>query len=335
MSNEPHISAIMAVRNAEKTLSRAVHSLLAQSLPPREILLILNGCSDGSAALAQQLARQHSSLRLFESAPAGGVALAAQIGCQAAKYPLLARMDADDYSHPQRLEFQFATLQEKDADLVTCQIENQNSLGAGLDRFTSWVNTLLKPEDFRRERFIESPVDQPGVLMTKTAYQKAGGYRVEDGPEDYDLWLRMIEKQARFFQAIEARLAWHDSSQRLTRSHPDYAESRMAATKARYLANLDRVQQEGVAIAGSGPIGRRLAKLLKNEKTTIHGFFDVDPSKIGNTILGLPVYGPHKLGHTFRRSVLLGCVGRGGREKVRKFAQMKGYEEGLDFFACC
>ena len=182
---------------------------------------------------------------------------------------------------------------------------------------------------------MESPVIQPGVLMTQEAYDEAGGYRVEDGPEDYDLWLRMLANGARFFQAPQALLEWRDSTTRLTRSHHDYSEEEMNATKARYLARLEEVQENGVAVAGSGPIGRRLSKLLLAQGVEIKGFFDIAPRKIGNTVLGLPVWSPDEIGTRERESVLLGCVGRGGRERVRALAKNAGYREGNDFFACC
>ncbi|MGJ8726175.1 MAG: glycosyltransferase [Roseibacillus sp.] len=334
IANSP-ISVVIAVRDADKTLQASVQSMLRQTLPPQEILLILNGCSDGTESIAQTLASQDVRIRLLSSSPAGGVAEAAKLGCEAALSPLIARMDADDISHPQRLSCQLETLQQEHADLVTCRVTPITSLGDGLDRFVHWANSLHRPPDFQNERFVESPVIQPGVLMTKEVYLQAGGYRIEDGPEDYDLWLRMLENGARFFQAPRALLQWRDSSTRLTRSHDDYSEKRMNATKARYLARLRQAKEQGIVIAGSGPIGRRLAKLLIAENVAIKGFFDISPKKIGNTVLGLPVWSPDELGMREREALLLGCVGRGGRERVRIIAQKAGYHEGNDFFACC
>ena len=335
MKNKHDISVVMAVRDAEQTLSRACQSLFKQSLPAREILLILNGCQDDSAHIASELAAANPTVRILKSATKGGVALAAKTGCEQACYPLIARMDADDFAHPQRLEHQLATLKETNADLVTCKIKSKNSLGAGLERFVNWANTLSQPEDFLRERFIETPVIQPGVLMKRTTYLEAGGYEVKEGPEDYDLWLRMLAQGALFFQAPEAILHWYDSDQRLTRSHQAYSEARMTATKAHYLAQIDAIKKEGVVLAGSGPIGRRLGRLLIDEGVTLHGFFDVAPRKIGGTVLGSPVMDPQDLGAVFQNAVLLGCVGRGGRERVRILAKEAGYHEGENFFACC
>lgn len=325
----------MAVRDAEGTLEVAVNSMLRQSLPPVEVILVLNGCRDGSEAVAEALAAREARVRIMRSSGAGGVAEAAQLGCEAAACPLIARMDADDIAHSQRLFWQAMTLERWGMDLVTCRVMVKDSLGKGLERFVMWANSLRVPPQFLMERFVESPVIQPGVLMTKASYRAAGGYRVEEGPEDYDLWLRMLEGGARFVQAPEALLQWRDSPTRLTRSHADYSEQRMTATKARYLARMERIRDQGVILAGSGPIGRRLAKLLLAEGVQVKGFFDVAPKKIGKTALDIPIWGPVDLGTRERDAVLLGCVGRGGRERVRTLAQEKGYLEGEDFFACC
>lgn len=331
----PEVSVVLAVRNASVTLHDAAQSILQQSLSPKELILVINGCKDDSVAIARRLAATDERVILLESPEKGGVAQAARLGCSKATAPLIARMDADDIAHPDRLRHQVEVLRKTQADLVTCHVSSIHSLGEGLERYIDWANHLRDPDDFLRERFIESPVIQPGVLMTRQAYQAAGGYRVEQGPEDYDLWLRMLENGARFFQAPQAQLQWRDSPNRLTRSHPDYAESQIMTTKARYLARLPVIQEEGFVLAGSGPIGRKMAKLLLAEEVTIQGFLDVAPRKIGSTALGFPIWGPEDLGKIHRESTLLGCVGRGGRTAVRSLAASAGYCEGHDFFACC
>ncbi len=331
----PTVSVVMACRDAAETLAKALQSILRQSLPAEEVILVLNGCRDKSASIAADFAQRDSRIRLFESSPTGGVAEAARLGCANARAPLIARMDADDIAGYERLAAQVASFKNQNADLVTCRIEPLASLGHGIDRYVGWANTLKKPTDFRRERFIESPVIQPGVLMTREAYQRAGGYQVKDGPEDYDLWLRMLQGGDSFYQAEEAVLQWRDSNKRLTRTHDDYSQAQMTATKACYLSQMTSVRAQGVMIAGSGPIGRRCCRSLQAAGVQIHGFFEVAPKKIGGLVLGLPVYGMPEFGIRQRQAVLLGCVGRGGREAVREVAARASYREGEDFFACC
>ncbi|MEM9080247.1 MAG: glycosyltransferase [Verrucomicrobiota bacterium] len=333
--SSPAVSAIIAARNAQETIEASLLSLLNQSHPPDEILVVTNGCTDSTIPLVENLSKHHPSIRRLDSPGEQGVSGALKRACQEARFPLLARMDADDLAHPCRLAHQLETLLSNHADLVTCSVKPRNSLGPGLDRYIQWTNSLRTPADFLRERFIESPVIQPGVLMTKHAYQAAGGYRVETGPEDYDLWLRMLALNQRFFQSPQAQLQWTDSPNRLTRTHDDYSESNIAATKARHLAQLPQIKTHGITIAGSGPQGRRLARLLLSFQITIHAFFDVDPKKIGRTHRNIPILGPHDFGSAHRQAILLGTVGHNGRHRVRTLANQSGYLEGLNYFATC
>ena len=329
------ISVIMAVRNGEKTLSDAIRSILTQTTPPEELIIVLNGCEDGSHSVVTEFARCHPSIQFLESSAVGGVAEAAQLGCSVAQQPLIARMDCDDVAHPHRLQEQLRVLSETNADLVTSCVKSIDSLGEGLEQYVHWANSLHAPEDFLAGRFIESPVIQPGVLMTLKSYQRAGGYLIKEGPEDYDLWLRMLAQGCRFYQAPQAHLDWRDSPSRLTRSHEDYSAHHMTATKARYLALLPQVIEHGVTIAGSGPQGRRLTKYLLAENIRVHELYDVDPSKIGHRAHGILIAPPSEIGKNHPKAILLGCVGRGRREKVRTLATQLGYHEGDNFFSCC
>lgn len=329
------ISVIIAARNAEKTLPAALESVLKQSRLPADILLVLNGCSDATPQVAHAWAQFSPLIRIAESSPDGGVAEAAKVGCQLANSPLLARMDADDLCHPDRLAAQFVTLEREKADLVTCRVSPLDALGQGIVRYVDWANSLREPQDFATARFIESPVIQPGVLMTQKAYERAGGYRVQEGPEDYDLWLRMLASGARFSQAQDALLSWRDSATRLTRTHDDYSVEQMTQTKARHLARLPSVEEHGVVIAGAGPQGRRMTRLLLKEGVEVHELYDVDPRKVGSSAHGRPILAASGIRQGNERPVLLGCVGRGGREKISRLAEKHGYEAGKDYFACC
>lgn len=331
----PSVSVVIAARDAAATLDRAIHSMLAQSLRPAEILLVLNGCGDATPEIARALAAAAPTIRILESPAAEGVAGAARLGCAEARHPLIARMDADDWSHPDRLRAQVRTHLETAAGLVTCRVVSTDSLGPGIERYVEWANSLRVPDDFRRERFIESPVIQPGALMTRAAYLAAGGYFPENGPEDYDLWLRMLGADTRFIQAPAALLHWRDSPQRLTRTHSDYDKQTMAATKARHLARIPAIHHHGAVIAGAGPQGRRLNRLLAAEGVTVHALFDLDPKKIGRSHLGVPILDSATICEVHPDPVLLGCVGHAGREKVRQLAVTAGRCEGRNFFPCC
>jgi hypothetical protein len=205
-----------------------------------------------------------------------------------------------------------------------------------MQRYVDWVNGLHTPEDVLRERFVECPLVQPSLMLRREALVAAGGYRETDWAEDHDLFLRMLEKGLRFGKVDDLVLDWRDSATRLTRTHPAYTEEQVWKMKAHYLARLPEVQEQGVAICGAGPIGKRLAKLLREKGALVHGFFEVNPRRIGAQIGGVPVAGPEEFGTRWREAVLLSAVGvEGGRERVRALAVGAGYLEGAGFWCCC
>ena len=250
---------------------------------------------------------------------------------------LLARMDADDVAHPERIEKQFAKLQS-DPTLVgvSCGVRLLEPVGEGMRRYVNWVNGLVTPAAVARERFVECPIINPSTMLRSEALRHAGGYRQAGWAEDHDLWLRMSEAGARFGKVPEVLLDWRDGATRLTRTHPDYAEAQVWAMKAHFLARLPAARERGVAICGAGPIGKRLGTLLRKEGIAVKGFFEVNPRRIGERIGGGEVAGPDQFGTRWREAVLLGAVGvEGGRSRVRALATETGYREGRDFWCCC
>ena len=250
---------------------------------------------------------------------------------------LVARMDADDIAHPERMQRQLEMLERNPGlDAVSCGVRLIEAMGEGMERYVEWVNGLATPVDVARERFIECPVIQPSLLMRAEAVRRAGGYREVAWAEDHDLFLRMLRGGARFGKVAEVLLDWRDGADRLTRSDPAYAEEQVWKMKAHHLAQEQAVSERGAVVCGAGPIGKRLARLLAEEGVAVRGYFEVNPRRIGERIGGVEVAGPDEFGARWREAVLLSAVGvAGGRARVRTLALGKGYCEGEDFWCCC
>ncbi|NNC87983.1 MAG: glycosyltransferase [Akkermansiaceae bacterium] len=331
------VSVILPVRNAEETLRAALASVLGQEGADFDLWVVVNGSSDRSRDIAEAVAGEDRRVRVIESAPGDGVAGAMQAGVESSRGEIVARMDADDLAHRDRLARQVAML---DADpglgVVSCGVELLDARGEGMARYVEWVNSLRTPEKVARARFIECPVIQPSLVMRRAVLAECGGYRVTEWAEDHDLFLRLLERGVRFGKVPERLLQWRDHPGRLTRSHPAYHEDQVWRMKAHYLVRLPAVRERGVAICGAGPIGKRLARLLQAGGVRVHGFFEVNPRRIGERIHDAEVAGPESFGRRWREAVLLGAVGvAGGRERVRDLAGAAGYREGDDFWSVC
>lgn len=117
--NQPTISVIMPVYNGERYLAAAIASVLAQSTPPDEILVVDDGSSDGSAAVAQSF----PAVRYLWQAQAGA-SVARNHGVAAATGEWLAFLDADDLWTVEKLSRQRAILETKPAvDMVFGQVQ--------------------------------------------------------------------------------------------------------------------------------------------------------------------------------------------------------------------
>ena len=106
------ISIIMAAYNAEKTIEQAINSVLSQTYPDFE-LLVVNDCStDKTAMLAEAIVKKDDRVRLISNEKNSGVSYTRKHGLEEASGEWIAILDSDDAWKPEKLEKQIA-LQEK------------------------------------------------------------------------------------------------------------------------------------------------------------------------------------------------------------------------------
>lgn len=337
------VSLILPCRNAGGTLTRALESILQQSFTDWELVLVDDASTDESPALAAVFSQNDPRIRILPGLEQHcGVVATFQRGLAEAQGGLIGRMDADDWAHPEKLDKQIALLQKRpDLDGVSCKI---NILGnaetragpprAGFLRYRDWLNQVLSPEDIAAERFVECPIVNPTLLARRKLWQDLGGYRNTHGPEDYDFFLRALEAGRRFAKVPEVLFHWHDGPSRLTRSDKRYSALKFQETKADFLSRLPGVPERGVSICGAGPIGKRMASLLRERGVGVHTFYEVNSRKIGGTWQGIPIQTYHNIPPAGGTPVQLAAVGQPGkRTAALQLLREAGYTPGLDAFA--
>lgn len=328
------VSVIFPVGPGVDNAGKALGDLLEQTWTDLEILAVLNGCS--SKVREEFLGNRDERLRTIDLGDEPQLMRALNVAVDQASGKWLARMDSDDRCDPTRIEKKVTLLKSGTDEVVSCGIQLVGALGAGMQRYVDWVNGLVSAEDVARERFVESPVVQPTVIMSKELLLSVGGYLENGFAEDYDLWLRLLEKGVRFGKVPEQLYQWHDRNDRLTRSDPRFGRKKMLALKADALARLEDVVEKGVAISGAGPIGKVLGRELIARGVKVWGFFEVNPKRVGSVCQGSPIAGQSDFGVKWRDAIQLSAVGVvGGRAEVRDLAMRKGFREGIDFWCCC
>lgn len=335
----PAISVLLPCYNASNTLEESLTSLSSQTFNDYEIVAVDDGSSDTTLEILQDWSARDRRIKVLSSLHRG-IVHALNKGLQRCCSPLVARMDADDRCHPERLARQYKYLDSHPGvSLVSCQVAGfpQNHVRKGFQIYIEWLNGLITHEDICREIFIESPIPHPSVMFRRADVLRVGTYSDKGWAEDYDLWLRMYLKGMRFAKLPERLLEWRERTDRLTRSDSRYSLENFLRAKAFYLSEGPLKGMDAVFVWGAGMIGRRLSKHLLRNNNPLVAFIDVDKAKIGRTLRELPIISPEALSDSlakYRRTIILSAVGaRGARLKIREFLAGSGLSEGRDWLA--
>jgi glycosyltransferase involved in cell wall biosynthesis len=318
----PTVSVIMPVRNGGDYLESAVESILAQSFSSLELILVDDHSDD---AAISRLSTADPRLVLLEN-PGRGVSSAFNTGLSRARGELIARMDSDDVSMPDRIECQYNYFQShSDVDICGACVEifTDGTVAGGNIRYQAWLNACRSPEAIHRELFIESPIPNPTAMFRRETILRLGGYHDPDWPEDYDLYLRADALGMRMGKPESVLLRWREHAQRLTRNDERYALSRFQAAKAHFLSN-HRLRGKGPLILwGAGPSGRLMHDLLLKEGTRVRGFLEVHPRRIGGQKRGLPVWPIEEIDRMQDAFILVAVGAAGARSKIREFMHQR------------
>jgi hypothetical protein len=329
---------LLPVRDGGAFLEQCLASLERQTLTDLEVVAVEDGSGDGSAEVLAWWAGRDPRIRVVPG-PAAGLVAALDTGLDGARAPLVARMDSDDVCHPRRLELQVGRL-DRDPDLgvVSClvRIFPRTRVAEGFRVYERWLNGLVTPAQIARERFVESPLAHPSVVVRRELLLAVGGYRDLCWPEDYDLWLRLLAAGARCAKVERRLLFWREHGGRLTRTDCRYAAARFVECKAHHLVRGPLAGCSSVVVWGAGKTGRLLSRELLGLGAPIEAFVDIDPRKVGRRVRGRPVVAPEALpGLLGPGTVVLAAVpARGARDLIRGHLDALGLVEGCGYWCC-
>ncbi|MHB1568013.1 MAG: glycosyltransferase [Solirubrobacteraceae bacterium] len=188
----PLVSVVMPVRDGGELITEAARSILEQSFCDLELVIVDDGSTAPTKAVLDRLRVTDIRVVVLDQGRSVGIAPALNAGCAAARGRYLARMDADDVSLPDRLARQVALLERApEIGLVGGQMIATDLRGVQL-----WPATYPIDDDAIRGTLgSANPFGHPTVVMRKTVFEACGGYR-DSCPhaEDYDLWVRMLDR---------------------------------------------------------------------------------------------------------------------------------------------
>ena len=333
----PRVSVVIPVYNAEHCVARCTRSILEQSLADLECILVDDGSTDDTVAQLGVLARADSRVHIVRLRENAGIVPALQRGIAEARSDLIARMDADDKAHPERLRLQCGFLnRHPDIGLAGCRVSFDGNRGTqkGYALYVDWINGLLTPEQIALNRFVESPFAHPSVVFRRHVYEQFGGYREGPFPEDYELWLRWLDHGVAMAKLPETLLAWADPPGRLSRTDPRYSFDAFYRCKAVFLARwlaAHNPHHPRIVVWGAGRQTRKRADMLVEHGVRITHYVDIDPKKLGQTIHGRPVLSQEELPKPGEAFLVSYVASRGAREDIRNRLRGRGFREGRHF----
>lgn len=138
------VSIIVPAYRAENVIAETMDSVLAQTFPDWELLLIEDAGGDGTAERIERYIREHaeSRIRLIRQPENGGAAKARNRGLREARGRYIAYLDADDLWEPQKLERELGFMREKDAAFVFTGYEFADENGKGTGKVVHVPKTL-------------------------------------------------------------------------------------------------------------------------------------------------------------------------------------------------
>jgi glycosyltransferase involved in cell wall biosynthesis len=157
MPNRPRVSVILIFLNEERFLEEAIASVRAQTFAAWELLLVDDGSTDGSSAIARRFASAEPARIRYLEHPGHanlGMSAARNRGLGEARGDLVAFLDADDVWLPERLARGAALLDaHPEADMVYGRTQYWSSWGGGQPGAGDWI----QPHGFRAERTFAAP----------------------------------------------------------------------------------------------------------------------------------------------------------------------------------
>ncbi|NUN10348.1 MAG: glycosyltransferase [Ignavibacteriaceae bacterium] len=189
MRDISNVTVLMTVYNGAEYVSRAIHSILIQTYKEFQFLII----DDGSTDNTKEVIHSFKDPRInYHYIPNSGLGTALNYGLGIAKYDWIARMDADDISHPQRLEKQIMIAVRNDFDVISCQYAVFEE-----ERIRYVILSSEHHPDIKKRLAIHNEISHPGVLFNRQTIINSGGY-YPGVFEDFELWLR-IKDRVKFY----------------------------------------------------------------------------------------------------------------------------------------
>lgn len=194
----PLVSVIMSVKNGEDHIQESIKSILDQTFTDFEFIIINDGSTDGTKQILNYFHRQDTRIRIIENQTNIGLPKSLNKAINASLGEYIARQDADDLSHAQRLEKEVKILNEKSNISLVGTWANVITLEGEEIDFIKCRNNQSSIENTLNNRGTLFP--HGSVMMRKSVLHSLGLYNDRFlYSQDRELWLRFFTEGTGIF----------------------------------------------------------------------------------------------------------------------------------------
>ena len=194
---EADISVLMSVYKNDKPewLVTSIESVVNQTLKPREILLFVDGpVGEELDRTIVELDKKYDILRVSRNEENIGLGRTLEKGLLECKYEIVARMDSDDYSIPTRFAEEYKAIMINSLDLVGSDV---SEFIDSIDNIVAHKTVPAQEAEILKYAKTRCPFNHPTVMFRKSKILEVGGYQEMRLCEDYYLWVRLLQGEAR------------------------------------------------------------------------------------------------------------------------------------------
>lgn len=225
---KPKISVLMSVHNGEVYLEEAIKSILDQTYADFEFILINDASTDSTKDIIRSFEDQR--IILIDNETNLGLTPSLNKGLLEARGEYIARMDADDVSHLDRLEKQFAFMElNKDVWVVGSNINIINDKG-------DVTQSNVYPETYDQilgTIFFKNSIVHSSAFFRREKIIEIGGYNKEyRKSQDYELWLQVIVNGGKLHNLQEILVDYRVHAESITQSSETSSEQEINSLKA-------------------------------------------------------------------------------------------------------
>ena len=326
------MSVLLPAFQAAATLPACLRSIQRQTTTEWECVVVDDGSTDDSAVVLARAAAGDGRFRLV-ALPHRGIVDALTAGLGVCRGCYIARMDADDVMHRDRLARQAAMLDRSPhlAGVAThVRLFPRVGLTPRRRDYEAWLNGMRTAGDVRRDGLVECPVAHP-TLMMRAEIARAFGYRDMGWPEDHDLVLRLLAAGHDIGVVAHRLVSWRDVPGRLSRVDARYGIDRFTACRAHFLATGLLATRDDYVLWGYGDTGRALRRALTSHGKTPTHIVEIKRTRVGQRIHGADVIAPERLGTLRGRPVVVSVARPGPRAEIRAALDAMGFVELQDY----